>query len=135
MTDALYPKAKAQMGIGALDLRAGTMKAVLLDATTYTYSAAHEFLSDVGAAARVAITNALSGRTMNLTTAAFDSDDPTAQSVTGDNITRLILFLDTGVESTSRLIFYKDTGITTVPFTPDGSDIRILVNASGWFKI
>jgi hypothetical protein len=134
MADALYPKSKAQMAKALLDLSTITMRAYLLDGT-YVYSAAHEFLSDVGAGTRVARTNPLSGKTVNLTTAAFDSDDPTAESVTGDNINQIILYQDTGVEGTSRLIFYKDTGISTIPFTPDGSDIRILVNASGWFKL
>jgi hypothetical protein len=134
MADKVYPKAKAQFLKALLDITLGTMRAYLLDGT-YVYNDAHEFLSDVGALTRVALTNPLTGKAVNLTTAAFDSDDPTAQSVTGDNINQLILYLDTGVEGTSRLIFFKDTGITTIPFTPDGSDIRILVNASGWFKL
>lgn len=137
MADAIYPKAKAQNMIAALDLRAGTMKAVLLNGAAeadYVYSASHEFLSDVPAGARVGISQPFTGRAVNLTLASFDSDDPTVQAVTGEDIERLILFLDTGVEATSRLIFYKDSGITTVPFTPDGSDIRIVVHANGWFK-
>jgi hypothetical protein len=136
MTDAIYPKAKAQFLIGALDIRSGTMKALLLDGTTdYVFSSSHEFLSDVPAGARVKATQPFTGRAVNLTTGAFDSDDPTAQAVTGEDISRIILYLDTGVEATSRLIFFKDTGITTVPFTPDGSDIRIVVHANGWFKL
>jgi len=76
----------------------------------------------------------MTGRAVNLTTSNFDSDDPTVQAVTGDDIEQIILYVDTGIEATSRLIFYKDTGISTAPFTPDGSDIRIVVHASGWFK-
>lgn len=135
MADKLYPKFKAQTMIGAINLSSAAlvMRALLIDASDYTYSDAHEFLSDVPAGARIKTTNPLSGKAVNMTTAAFDSDDPTAQSVTGENIQRLILFIDTGTEATSRLVFYKDSSISTVPFTPDGSDIRILVNASGWF--
>jgi hypothetical protein len=134
MADKLYPKTKAQFLKALLDITNITIRAYLLDGT-YTYSDSHEFLSDVGAGTRVARTNPLSGKTVNLTTAAFDSDDPTAESVTGDDVNQIVLYQDTGVEGTSRLIFFKDTGISTVPFTPDGSDIRILVNASGWFKL
>jgi len=134
MADKVYPKSKAQMMKALLDLTTVTMRAYLLDGT-YTYNDSHEFLSDVGAGTRVARTNPLTSKTVNLTTAAFDSDDPTAEAVTGDNVNQIILYVDTGSEATSRLIFYKDTGISTIPFTPDGSDIRITVNASGWFKL
>jgi hypothetical protein len=133
MADKIYPKTKAQLMIGALDLRSGTMKAALLDAATYTYSDAHEFVSSLSGI--IARSQPFTGRAVNLTTAAFDSDDPTCQSVTGSDVDRLALYLDTGSDATSRLIFFKDTGITTVPFTPDGSDIRLLVHANGWFKL
>jgi hypothetical protein len=133
MADKIYPKARAQAWTGALDLRAGTMRALLLDGT-YAYNDSHAFLSDVPADSRVKASQPITGRAVNLTTSNFDSDDPTVQAVTGDDVEQIILYLDTGIESSSRLIFYKDTGISTVPFTPDGSDIRIVVHASGWFK-
>jgi len=142
MADALYPKTKAQFMKAAIDLSSSslTVRAMLLNGTgegDYTYSAAHEFLSDVPAGARVKASNPLTGKAVNLTTGAFDSDDPTVEAVPGggDDVERLILYIDTGVAGTSRLIFYKDSGITTVPFTPDGSDIRLLVHANGWFVL
>ena len=134
MANAIYPKYKAQALIGAIDIRAQNIKAILLDGTSdYVYSAAHEFLSDVAAGARVKKTGLLLGKTVNLTTGAFDSDDPTAEAVTGENISRLILYIEGASDATSRLIMFMDTGITTVPFTPDGSDIRVIVGATGWF--
>lgn len=140
MADKIYPKFKAQLMRGTSDLQsvALVMRAMLLNAIAdgdYTYNDAHEFLSDIPAGARIKATNPLAGKAVNMTTGAFDSDDPTAEAVAGggDNVNRLVLFVDTGVEGTSRLVFYKDTGISTVPFTPDGSDIRILVHANGWF--
>lgn len=138
MANKLYPKFKAQLMIGAVDLRAANVRAILLDAastTDYVYSDAHEFLSDIAAGARVKKTGLLSGKTVNLTTGAFDSDDPTAEAVTGEDIARIVLYIDTGSDATSRLIMCQDTGITTVPFTPDGSDIRIIVGATGWFVL
>ncbi len=134
MANALYPKFKAQLMRGTYDLQSLTLeiRAYLLD-SGYTYNAAHEFLSDVTGSTRVARTSALESKAVNLTTGAFDSDDPTAQSVTGDNIEKLVLYVNTGVEGTSRLIMYQDTDITTVPFTPDGSDIRVVVGTGGWF--
>lgn len=137
MANALYPKFKAQLMVGAIDLSdpALVVRAFLIDTGDYSYNAAHEFLSDVPSGARVKKTNPLSGKTVNLTTGAFDSDDPTSEAVTGEDIEGLILYIDTGADGTSRLIHYRDTGISTVPFTPDGSDIRILVHANGWFTL
>lgn len=134
MANKLYPKYKAQCLIGAIDLRAVVVKAFLLDGTSdYVYSDAHEFLSDVAAGARVKKTGALSGKAVNLTTGAFDSDDPTAEAVTGEDINRVILYIEGASDAVSRLVMFQDTGVTTVPFTPDGSDIRLLVGSNGWF--
>lgn len=136
MANKIYPKTKAQLMIGAIDLRAVAMKAILLDGTTdYVYSDGHEFLSDVPAGARVKKTGLLSGKTVNLTTGAFDSDDPTAEAVTGENIARVILYIEGASDAVSRLVMFQDTGVTTVPFTPDGSDIRLIVGAGGWFVL
>jgi hypothetical protein len=124
---------KAQLMIGAIDLRNVSIKAALLDQSTYTYSAAarihiERFVASSRAPER------LPGKTVNLTTGAFDSADPTAQAVTGSNIYRVVLFNRyRGRTRTSRLIMFQDTGVTTVPFTPDGSDVRIVVDAAGWF--
>jgi hypothetical protein len=135
MANALYPKAKAQYLKAAIDLSSVslTIRAISVDLAFYTYSASHEFLSDVAGGARIKKSNPLTGKTVNLTTGAFDSDDPTMESVTGADIDALILYLDTGVDATSRLLMFQDTGISTVPFTPDGSDVRIVVDATGWF--
>lgn len=140
MADKLYPKFKAQLMIGAIDLRAVTIRAMLLNGTgagDYTYNDAHEFVSDIPAGARIKSTNPLSAKAVNLTTGAFDSDDPTAEAVPGggDDVERLVLYIDTGSDATRRLIHYKDSGVTTVPFTPDGSDIRLIVGAGGWFTL
>jgi hypothetical protein len=55
--------------------------------------------------------------------------------VTGADIDAIILYIDTGVDATSRLLMYQDSSISTVPFTPDGSDVRIVVDAAGWFTL
>jgi hypothetical protein len=137
MANALYPKTKAQYLKGAIDLSSAslTIRAYSLDTAFYTYSASHEFLSDVAGGSRVKKSNPLTGKTVNLTTGAFDSDDPTMEAVTGADIDAIILYIDTGVDATSRLIMYQDSSISTVPFTPDGSDVRIVVDAAGWFTL
>jgi hypothetical protein len=100
--------------------------------TTYTYSASHEFLSDIPSAARIAASGNLSGKALG-DDGSFDSDDPTFSGVTGDSIESIVLYIDTGTAGTSRLIMYQDTGVTGLPLTPDGSDAQIVVDAGGWF--
>jgi hypothetical protein len=133
MANALYPKTKAKFLRGQIDLQGVAIKAALIDQATYTYNASHEFMSSVTGI--VARTRALTGKAVNMTTGAFDSDDPTAEAVTGSNIYRLVLYVDTGSDATSSIIMFQDTGVTTVPFIPDGSDVRIVVDAAGWFVL
>jgi hypothetical protein len=80
MANALYPKSKAKFQRGQIDMNTVSVKAALLDQATYTYNAAHEFMSSITGI--VARTRALTGKAVNMTTGAFDSDDPTAEAVT-----------------------------------------------------
>jgi hypothetical protein len=45
-----------------------------------------------------------------------------------------VLFVDTGNAATDALIAFIDTG-TGLPVTPNGGDITVTVNASGWFTL
>lgn len=133
MPNVIYPKFKEQALQGGVNLASGNIKAVLVDLADYTYSAAHEFLSDVPVAARVATSGNLAGKTF--TNGTFDSADPSFTAVTGDVSEGLILFIDTGTAVTSRLIAFYDTGVGGLPVTPNGGDINVTANASGWFAL
>ena len=131
MANAIYPKAKESFLKGDLDLD-GTVKITLIDTADYTYNSAHDNIDDVAAASRVA-TATLASKTF--TNGAFDAADVTFSAVTGDQCEALVVWLDTGVESTSKLIAYYDTGITGMPVTPNGGDITVTFNASGLFSL
>jgi len=133
MPNVIYPKFKEQALQGGVNLSSGNIKALLVDLADYTYSAAHEFLSDVAVAGRVASSANLASKTF--TNGIFDSADPSFATVTGDQSEALILYIDTGTPSTSRLIAFYDAGVTGLPITPNGGDINITVNASGWFAL
>lgn len=131
MANAVYPKFReAQLDASVnTDLNDGTVKAVLIDTTDYTYSAAHDFYDDVPAGARVG-----TPQTIALTTVLdglFDGDNVTFTGLTGENAEAIIIFIDTGVEATSRLVAYFDTGVTGLPVTPNGGDVTIAWHASG----
>lgn len=135
MANAIYPKYKEALlnGSANTDMSAGAVKAILVDLADYTYSAAHEFLSDVPAAARVAISGALTGK--SFVDGKFDTADVTFSGVTGDTAEAIILFIDTGVEGTSRLVCFRDTGLTGMPVTPNSGDISHSDGTAGWFTI
>lgn len=124
MTQVIYPKWKEAVMQGASNSSlAGTVKAILVDSADYTYSASHQFLSDVPSGARVATSSALANKTY--TNGVFDADDTTFSAVTGDQSEAIILYIDTGTEGTSRLVAYEDSSITGAPVTPNGGDINL----------
>lgn len=133
MANAIYPKFKEQALQAGVNLSSGDIKAVLVDLADYTYSAAHEFLSDVALAGRVATSPNLASKT--LTNGLFDAADVSFTAVTGDQSEALILYIDTGTAGTSRLIAFFNTGVTGLPVTPNGGDINVTWNASGIFQL
>lgn len=133
MANALYPKGKEKFLGGSINMSSDTIKVVLVDGADYTYSASHEFLSDITSGGRVA-TATLGSKT--LTGGVFDSADPTFTSVTGDPSEILVIYKDdSGTAATSPLIAYIDSGTGLSPVTPNGGDITVVVNASGWFSL
>lgn len=133
MANQLYTTYKVACLTGnAPDLATADVKAVLVDTDDYTFSAAHEFLSDVAAGARVATTAALGSKTT--TGGVFDAADIALPDSGGDQAEALVLYVDTGTEGTSRLIAYIDTA-TGLPITPDSTEDTITWNASGIFAL
>jgi hypothetical protein len=134
MANAIYPKYKEAIISGGAngDLLNGTVKCALVDTGTYTYSAAHQFLSDLTGVVGTAQTI---GATKSVTNGVFDGADVTFSSVTGNSVEALVIYIDTGVAGTSRLVAYIDTGVTGLPVTPNGGNISVQWNASGIFAL
>lgn len=128
MANAIYPKAKEQFLQGGINLSSADVRFILVDTADYTYSAAHQFLSDVPAPARVAVTAAGVG-SKTFTNGQFDAADVTWAAVTGDVSEAIIGYVHTGNDATARLIFYQDTGVAGLPVTPNGGDITLTFGA------
>jgi hypothetical protein len=133
MANAVYPKSKkaAWSGGANVNMLTATLKLVLIDTGAYTYSATHEFLTDIPAGARLSTTGALTGKTVS-DLGALDFDNTTFVSVTSTSAEGVVLFVDTGSAATSRLIVYKDTGITGLPVTPAGASYNYIVDGAGF---
>lgn len=130
MANAIYPKWKEALEQASSNSAlTGTVKAALVQisgaGTPYTYSASHQFVSDIPSGAIAARTAALTGKTF--TNGVFDADDTVFATVpAGQACGAIVIFIDTGNDSTSRLVFYDDTSITGAPVTPSGGDISVV---------
>lgn len=132
MPNAIYPKYKeAIIQSSANSSLTGTVRAALVDTGTYTYSAAHEFLSSLSGVVGTAQT--INSKTY--TNGLFDGADVTFTGVSGATAEAIVLYIDTGTAGTSRLVAFIDTGVTGLPVTPNSGDITITWNASGIFQL
>ena len=121
MANQLYPKAKEAFLNADIDMAVDTITIALIDTGEYTFDSTHQYRSDISNSAVISSAT-LSNKTT--TNGVFDADDATFTSVTGANAEALILFQDTGVQSTSRLIAYIDSA-TGLPILPNGGDITV----------
>lgn len=126
MANALYNAGRQKFLEGGIAFASDTIKAQLVDTnggTPYTFSQSHANFSDVPSGSRIGTAVALSGKTT--TDGIADASDTTFTSVTsGSTAEAVVIYKDTGTESTSTLIAYLDTA-TGLPVTTNGGDIII----------
>ncbi len=122
MTNTVYPSARDAFLTGELDLLDQVIRLTLIDTAAYAYSDSHTTRADLPGAARIAegilTVKSVSG-------GVFSAGDVTLSSVTGNEAEAIVLWQDSGTESTSRLIAYLDTALAGLPVTPNGGDITI----------
>lgn len=137
MANAIYPKYKeALLGASANSALTGSgttgLYAALVDTGTYTYSAAHQFYSDLSGI--VGTDQEITSPT--LTAGVVDGGDVTFSAVTGASVEALVLYRkNAGANTTWRLVAYIDSGQTGLPVTPNGGNIAVVWNASGIFAL
>lgn len=125
MANVLYDKGREGFLDGSIDWDTDDIRIILVDGADYTFSAAHDFLDDVAAGGRVAVSSALGSKTV--TSGIADAADVTWTAVTGDPSEMIIGYKHTGTDATSRLIFKIDTvqGGGALSVTPNGGDITV----------
>lgn len=121
MANQLYSKAKEAFLNADIDMADNTIVIALIDTGEYSFSASHQFRSDIPNNAVIATATLGNKTTAN---GVFDADDATFTSVTGANCEALILFQNSGNPSTSRLIAFIDSA-TGLPILPNGGDITV----------
>lgn len=124
LANIIYNKGLEGFLGGDIDWDADAIKVILIDTADYTVDLAlDDFLDDIPSAARVATSSALTSKTK--VDGVADAADITFSAVSGDVSEAIVIYQDTGVESTSRLIAYFDT-MTGLPVTPNGGDITVV---------
>jgi hypothetical protein len=113
-----------------IDLLGDTIRVIAVG-SGYTFSAAHQFVSDLGA-------NTLGAAgtltTKNLGAGVFSAATTTLSAFPVATAAALIIYKDTGSASTSPLICFIDTATGGLPFTGAGADIHIVWDP-GAFRI
>lgn len=120
MANIAYPKGAQKILSASINFAAHTIKAALVT-TAYTFSAAHEFISDVGT--RIGTDQELTNK--SITGGVLDADDLDFGALApGNTIKAVIVYRDTGSAATSPLLFYFDV-ITGLPFATNGGALTI----------
>jgi DUF917 family protein len=133
MSNALYDLGRNAFLKGEIAYLTDTIKAALIDGTYVPDLSTDQFWSTVVGSV-VGTPQILANKT---TTAGVANATPTTfSSVVGSVVQYIVIYKDTGVNSTSPLIAFIDTG-TGLPVTPNGGDITINwdTGASKIFKL
>jgi len=124
MSNSLYDKGREGFLDNTIDWDTGDIR-VMLVKSTYTFSAAHDFVDDIGANDN-GRSAALGSKTV--TSGVADAADTTLTATAADPCNALVIFQHTGLDATARLIAYIDTPSAGLPFTPSaGQTVNI-----GW---
>lgn len=131
MASALFDPGREGFLDGTIDWDTAVMKAALL--RSYTFSAAHKFVSDITTAGGVLVATSAALTTKTATSGVADGDDITWASVAAGAACQAILVFQSsavtgGVDvaaTAQRVIAFIDTG-TGLPVTPNGGDITVV---------
>lgn len=120
MANQLYDPGREAFLTGAINWATDNIKVAIVDTGVYTFSAAHQFHSELSG-----ITATSANLTAKTTTGGVaDAADVTFTGVTGVQSEALVIYKDTGVSATSPLIAFIDTA-TGLPVTPNSGDIIV----------
>ena len=123
MATGLYDKGREGFLDGSIDWDTNTIKSFLAKNDYVENLATHDNLDDIVAGSRVGTHQTLGTKTV--TDGVADAADITFPTVAAGSVCEaIILYKDTGVESTSRLIAYIDN-YTGLPVTTNGGNITV----------
>lgn len=120
MANKMYPKGAEKLLGAQINFSADTIKAALVS-SGYTFSTAHEFVSDLGAL----VGSPMVLDSKSITGGVFDAADIAFGALaSGSTVKAVVLFKDSGNPSTSALLCYFDE-VTGFPFTTNGGALSV----------
>lgn len=123
MANTLFDFCRQRFLEAQINWMTDTIKVILVNTGAYTpQTSVHQYLSDIPTSARIAGPVTLTAKAT--TGGAADAADVTFTAVSGASIEAIVIYVDTGTESTSPLIAFIDTA-TGLPITPNGGDIIV----------
>lgn len=130
MASALFDPGREGFLDGSIDWDTDDIR-VMLVLSSYTFSAAHKFIADLGA-----VDNGRSAAlgTKTVTGGVADAADTTLTATAATASKALVVFKHTGSDATARVITYIDTA-TGLPFTPAASQVVPITWDNGANKI
>lgn len=134
MANALLDGGREGILDGSINVSSGTIKALLATSGYTPNLATHRNVSDVGSGNIVVRSSAFTGKSE--AAGVFNAANVTFTAVTGSAASYIVIYQDSGTDSTSRLIAIIDTA-TGLPITPNGGDINVTwdTGASKIFKL
>ena len=131
MANALFDPGREGFLDGSINWASGDVRAMLVK-STYTFSAAHKFLSDLGSVDN-GRTAALTSKTVASGVAGAADTSVTATAAVACNA--LVIFQHTGSDATARVIAYIDSPTSGLPFTPAAAQVVPIAWNAGANKI
>jgi hypothetical protein len=124
MANGLYDKGREGFLGGDIDWDTDTIKAILVDTASYTVNlGTDDNLDDIAGGARVGTAVTLGSKT--IVAGVADAADISFTGLSSaPTIEALVIYQDTGVESTSRLIAYIDTA-TGLPVAAGATQVDV----------
>jgi hypothetical protein len=120
----------------AMDIRAVVVN-ITGAGTLYTFSAAHQFLTDVPSGSRVAVSGAIAGLTVS-SGKLLATDTVIGTVPPGDTAEGLIVYKHTGSDATAKLMEFKtkrQDGTTDISFLGNGGPLTIDWDANGVIRL
>lgn len=131
MANVLYDPGREGFLDSTISWTSGDIR-VMLVKSTYTFSAAHKFIADLGA-----VDNGRSAAlgTKTATNGIANAAGTSLTATAAVACVALVIFQHTGSDATARLIAYIDTPASGLPFTPAAGQVVPVAWDTGANKI
>lgn len=122
MANTLFDPGREGFLDGSIDWDTDDIR-VMLVLSSYSFSASHKFVSDLGA---VDNGRSVAFASKTVTNGVADAADTSLTATAATASKALVIFKHTGSDATARLIAYIDTPTSGLPFTPSaGQTVNI----------